>query len=279
MSLGLGLGLGNLFSDMGTYEPRRENITGYTLVIPELSGVATLTLNLLMYRLNNLPVPVEIIVFDRKKVTDRDLGKGLYLQKDLGLLRADVIQDKYTKGFNNITIVKVESPINYKRTSRDRRKSLIVLDFSENNDHLSLFNDKLEVATKFNYTRQNNAYIGVREVSREEFVVKTELVSSVRLESEEYETVEKEGFRLNKQDALAKDYLMAVSVVSIVNNLVTDGGVLTFKGMKLGLNRTYKEGISTEEVEGLESDDFDSDMEDDIGYANQVGARAFMGAV
>lgn len=84
MSLGLGLGLGNLFSDMGTYEPRRENITGYTLVIPELSGVATLTLNLLMYRLNNLPVPVEIIVFDRKKVTDRDLGKGLYLQKDLG---------------------------------------------------------------------------------------------------------------------------------------------------------------------------------------------------
>src|SRR5699024_7400788 len=89
------------------FTPVRGETTQYSFVFPELNGLGVMTLNLLLYRLNNINQRVVIYLQDNKAVNKVDVASGLYTMDDIGRKRAEVVRDKYAGSFDNVRLIDV----------------------------------------------------------------------------------------------------------------------------------------------------------------------------
>lgn len=72
------------------------NPRGTTVVyIQNVEGVASMLLDKLLYRIENMEGNKVIVLVDKNKVNKRDTVQGIYEEGDIGKLRTDVIRDRY----------------------------------------------------------------------------------------------------------------------------------------------------------------------------------------
>lgn len=222
------------------FSPVRGETTEYSIVIPELNGLGVMTLNLLLYRLNNINQRVVIYLQDNKAVNKVDVASGLYTMDDIGRKRAEVVRDKYAGSFDNVRLIDVIKGTAFLRSTLGNR-NLFFIDTSKNGekeDYEILFRNQ-----SFDKFKRNNAYIRYEQIDGESDVVKLDLRSVGLVVSKENYPIQ--NSKITKKDRYIKNTIASVTIASIVNNLVTEGMDINFSAVQFGV----KEGTQKEYIE------------------------------
>lgn len=213
------------------YEPNREEVNGYALIMPVIDGLGSMVINLLLYRLNNLSDNVVLYITDNNKVTKNDVANGVYVNSDIGVKRAEAITDKYSGYFDNVTIVDVVKKADFKRDDLDEL-SILYIDLSSEGkfeeDFDSLLGNQMSVSK---FTR-NNFYLSHQTKGMKD-VIRYKAVSLKLIESKE--DIEVDERRVMKRDKYIKNILASRLIVSTLNNIITEGRNLNYQEVAVNM--------------------------------------------
>lgn len=137
-----------------TYKVESFNEKGTTVVfLQNLAGVASLLLDNILYRIENLEGSKIIVLVDKQKVTKQDTVQGSYNTEDIGKLRSDVIRNRYYGQFTTEIYTTVEKYAT-NRQLMGGEVNLIVYNFQQGEEDVNEGNTIHNIGLSL---KQNNA--------------------------------------------------------------------------------------------------------------------------
>lgn len=137
-----------------TYKVESFNEKGTTVVfLQNLAGVASLLLDNILYRIENLEGSKIIVLVDKQKVTKQDTVQGSYNTEDIGKLRRDVIRNRYYGQFTTEIYTTVEKYAT-NRQLMGGEVNLIVYNFQQGEEDVNEGNTIHNIGLSL---KQNNA--------------------------------------------------------------------------------------------------------------------------
>lgn len=208
-----------VLKDVVLYNPNKSG--DYVVIVPNLNGLASITLKLMMYRLNNIEGDVTVYITDKKSVTQKDIDSGIYTEDDFGKFRVDVFIDKVAVNFD-ISTCDVVKQKNFMSLNLDD-KNIIYLDVLDSKVNRYELFEKFLTSKAFKRFQTNNIYIQVGNNKGLEFV----RVDCFSRKTYLSDTVEEEVKMPTKTNKRVREAIMSRIVSGIVNIMVTEDFVLS----------------------------------------------------
>lgn len=219
-----------VLNDVVLYNPNKNG--DYVVIVPNLNGLASITLKLMMYRLNNIEGNVTVYITDKKSVTQKDIDSGIYTDDDFGKYRVDVFIDKVAVNFD-IDTCDVVKQKNFMGLNLDN-ENIIFLDVLDSKvNRYEVFN-KFLISKAFKRFQTNNMYIQVGNNKGLEYV-KVDCFSRKTYLSD---NIEKEVKLPTKTNKRVREAIISRVVSGVVNIMVTEDFTLSKNKYKLEEDNT-----------------------------------------
>ncbi len=134
-----------------TYNVFNDKAIKNLFVVYGLGGVASHVLYQLLFRIENLEHPTDILLFDDGDVENIDVKTGLYISEDLGKKRIDVVQKRYGRLFSSNIMAGIHpEALNESTQGLIKNTAVYMLDFKPkgSKDADKFFNACMEDANK-----------------------------------------------------------------------------------------------------------------------------------
>lgn len=214
----------NFSQDLFNYVSFNPNKEGdYAIIIPNLNGLATISLKLMMYRLNNIDGRVTIYILDKKSITKKDVESGIYTENDFGKFRVDVFIKRVAVNFDITTcdVIKLNN-FNELNLIEENIIMLDCIESSTNKDNSEIFMNILRNKA-FKRFQTNNMYIKVDNNKGFDYVT----IDCYSRQTYEAERFTEELSYYKNTNKRVREVIISRIISGLINIMVTEDFTLT----------------------------------------------------
>lgn len=214
------------------YNQEQENV----FIFPSVCGLTSHIVENLLFRMNNIEQTTSLFLLDKRKITSNEERKGLFVPKDFGKSRSDVLANRFSGltdvQVNSLTRMEVNTHEKIRQlTNTETPRNIFVIDTQTKNDKFSLN----QIITQLKSAIHNPIHYIVVNNDDDNVYVNFLVIKPHDLSGEVVEVDEAEQTRTRGvNNAFMRNIVASQMVFNLVNQIVTND--ITCNATKIEMN-------------------------------------------